>query len=256
MRALKVQMKKEFMEAMRKKKLLVLAITALFFALGDPVMLRFTPYLLEEFSGTDVAGLVELSHFVAMKDFGQDMSMIFTFVLTVIISGTWLQEIKEGTAIIPLTKGVRIHIILLAKILVYSLAVTLMVIVAYGICYYYAGIIFGFGFGFTQAIYSGLLMAVYYTVYISFLVMVSTVMPQTAGVIFVGLIFVFGGNFLAGLVGIDRYMLFGLQNEAGLFPVLPAAHIVMTVVLSIVTAIVMYMVSAVMASHREAVRYR
>ncbi len=81
MRDLRYHIHKELLEAFRTKKLMVLGIVVFFFALLDPVMLRLTPYMLEQIGGIDISGMIQLSQVAQMKEFQQDIYQLFTIVL-------------------------------------------------------------------------------------------------------------------------------------------------------------------------------
>lgn len=256
MRALMITMRKEMMEASRTRKLLVLTIVALFFALSGPVMLKMTPYLLKEFSGIDVADAIELSQTVALRDFAQDVGMVFTVVLVIVAAPLWIQEVTGRSLVIPLTKGTRSSHMILAKGLVYGIWISLLMIVAYSVNYYYAGIIFGFDLTWIQVFRSALMMGMFYFWLVFFILLLGTLFANSYMVVFTVLVTVFGGGALAGLVRLDTYLPFGLVTEAGIFGVEASVDTWITLGSTLILMIASYLLSAMLAARKEIVRYR
>ena len=88
MEALKFSLKKEWLEGKRTKKLMVLTIVAMLFSLLDPVILKLTPYILQEFSGIDLGDAISLTQVAQLTKYNQDMYQIFSIVLVVIVGNS------------------------------------------------------------------------------------------------------------------------------------------------------------------------
>lgn len=256
MKTLILGIKKEWMEALRTKKVIGLVALALFFGIMDPVMLRLTPYLLKEFSGMDLEGLIQLSQIAEIKDFHNDIFQLFTVISVIIISNTWIKEIKDETMVIPVSKGASISQILLAKSLVYSGLLIGLMVVTYSINYYYAGIIFGFRIDYYQAALSGLYMGFYFAFLVFFMVAVSTVITHFAGLIFITLVVAFAGPFLAGLFDITMLTPFGLAQEAGLFARVVNPQVLQTLLVTLLLMVGVYALGCLMAEKKEVYKYR
>ena len=249
-------MKKEWMEGVRSWKVIGIVLVALFFSIMDPVILRFTPYMLKEFSGMDIEGMIDLSQRNAMLNFHQDIYQIFTIAYLVIMGNVWLNEVKKKTVIIPVSKGLKISRILLAKSLVYSLMVLVVMLAVYLIDYLYAGLIFGFEMALSAAVVSGILMGIFYC-FLTFLVIgLSTFIYNFPGVIFTGLTVVFAGPFLAGLMKVESYTPFGLLSEASKFEGLFGREIIVLLALALVWIAASYGLGVLAAGKKEIVRYR
>lgn len=256
MEALKFSLKKEWLEGKRTKKLMVLAIAAMFFSLLDPVMLKLTPYLLQELSGIDIGNAISLTQVAQLKDYNQDMYQIFSIVLVVIVGNTWLNEVKNETLVIPVSKGVSLSAIMLGKISMYTLFINGLMIIAYSVNYYYSGVIFGFEVGYYQVLISALLMGLFYSFCIVFMITFSPIIASYPGIIFMTLLIVFGGQFLAALLKIDRFTPFALVSEASMFPRIMSNQIYVTIVSGLILAIVLYTIGITVATKKEIVKYR
>jgi len=256
MRDFRYHIHKELLEAFRTKKLMVLGIVVIFFALLDPVMLRLTPYMLEQIGGIDISGMIQLSQVAQMKEFQQDIYQLFTIVLVIIIGNVWLNEVKQETLIIPLSKGLKLGSIMKGKIVVYALYVNLLMLAGYSINYYYSGVIFGFGVDYYQVVISAMLMGIFYTFAIVLIIALSPVISNFPGVVFVTLIILFGGPFLVSLLEIEAFTPFGLLNEAAMFPRMLSKNIPVTIVCMMMISSMFYYVGIKVAGKKEIVKYR
>lgn len=256
MRDLMINMKKEWMEAARTKKLIGIVALAMFFSILGPVMLRLTPFLLEEVSGMNLSGMIQLSQIAAMKDFHGDMYQLFSVVLIIIVSNVWINEVKNETMVIPVSKGVQVSSILLAKSLTYGLLVMGLMVVSYLINYYYAGLIFGFRMDAYQALTSGLLMGLYYSFMVFYIIAVSAFITHFAGVVFIALVTGFALPFLTGLLEISQYTPFGLLTEAGVFARVPRVESLTSVLATLILMVIVYSVGAYGAEKKEIIKYR
>jgi ABC-2 type transport system permease protein len=256
MKILIAGIKKEWMEVCRTKKLMALSAMALFFALLDPVMLKLTPYLLKEFSGVELGEMIQLTQIAELIDFHQDMAQIYAIVLVIIMSNVWINEVKQQTLVMPVSKGVNSADIILAKILTYALIIMGLMIIAYSTNYYYAGIIFGFRVDYYQVLTSALMMGIFYTSCIAFIITLSVLLMNGPAVIFMTLLAIFGGPFLASLLKVEVYTPYALLNEAKNFPRMLPDTIVLTIVCVLILTVIVYYIGTIFANKKEIIKYR
>ena len=256
MRDLFINMKKEWMEALRTKKVIGIVALALFFSIADPIMLKLTPFLFEEFSGVDLGSIIQLTQIAEMKEFHGDMYQLFGIVLIILISNIWVSEVKNETMVIPVSKGVSKSSIILAKSLTYGLLVMVLMVLSYMVNYYYAGLIFGYRMEAYQALTSGLLMGLYYCFMVFFIVAISAFVTHFAGVVFIALITTFAGPILTGLFEVSHFSPFGLLEEAGLFPRVLGGHVLTSVLTTLLVMVLAYSIGSYGAMKKEIIKYR
>lgn len=201
---------KEWLEMIRTRKLMVLFLVPLFFALSDPVMLKLTPKLLENFSGIDLSGLIELSQRVAMVNFYGDMHQIFSIVVLVIITRLWETELKQETLIIPKTKDMSIGKLMVAKGTLYIGIISQSLMSAYLVTYAYSGLVFDYQVRLMDALFMGLLHSLFYAWLISVSLLLGLLLKSFFGTLFLSLLLVFSGGFIVSLMKIESYTPFEL----------------------------------------------
>lgn len=256
MKSLVNSIKKEFMEASRSKRSIALIAMALFFALFDPVVLKLTPYILKEVSGIDLGDMIQLTQIAELKEFYQDIYQLYSIVLIIVIGNTWLNELKDQTLIIPISKGIKVSQIIIAKMITYSLLVNIIMLVAYSINYLYSGIIFGFTVDYYQILTSSILMGVFFTFCICFIISLSVVVSNYPAVIFLSLLMLFGGPIITKLFRIGEYTPFGLLSEASLFPRILTSSISVTFVCVMILLVFVYYFGTIIANKKEIIKYR
>lgn len=256
MRELRFGVKKEFLEAHRTKKLMVMGIIALFFALLDPVMLKMTPYLLKEFSGIDMGDMIQLTQTAELKDFHQDIYQLFTIVLVIVIGNVWLNEVKQRTLVIPVSKGLKLSTIILAKIITYAVLVNVLIYIAYTLNYFYSGIIFGFGVDYYQVFSSAVMMGLFYTFCIVFIISISIWVSKFSAVVFITLLVIFGGSFIASLLKVEVYTPYGLLNEASVFPKILSQTVISNTISVVILSMIIYYFGTIIANKKEIIKYK
>lgn len=256
MKALLTHIRKEWMEALRTKKLLAIGAGALFFGLLDPVMLRLTPLLLKEFSGVDLSGVIQLSQPAELMDFHQDIYQIFSIILLLVIGDVWTKEMKNRTVIIPLSKGAGLDQMLLGKVIVYSGITMAAMLLSYSVNYFYSGIIFGFRTDLYQALFSGFLMGVFYAFSIVMLLVLSIVTGQFPVAMILSLGVVFAGPPVASLFGVTVFTPFKLSHEAALFSRVPDGQLIVSGAITLLIMVVLFQIGSFAATRKDIVKYR
>ena len=119
MRSLLNFLKKEYLEAVRTGKLLVLILLFVLFGIMNPAIAKLTPWMMEMLSDTMAEnGLVVTNiHVDAMTAWTQFFKNIpiALIVLILIFSDIFTKEYKSGTLLLVLTKGLSRYKIVLAK---------------------------------------------------------------------------------------------------------------------------------------------
>lgn len=128
-------MKKEYSEAARTGKLIILLLLFVLFGIMNPAIAKLTPWLMEMYEDTMAgSGLVftniQVDAMTSWTQFFKNIPMaLIAFVL--IFSDIFTKEYKSGTLLLVLTKGLSRYKVVLAKtVLLLSLWTF-----GYGLCY-------------------------------------------------------------------------------------------------------------------------
>lgn len=135
MKTLLAFMKKEYCEAARTGKLIILIILFVLFGIMNPAIAKLTPWLMEMFSETmAVSGLLatnmQVDAMTSWTQFFKNIPMaLIAFVL--IFSDIFTREYKSGTLLLVLTKGLSRYKVVLAK----TMLLLSLWIFGYGLCF-------------------------------------------------------------------------------------------------------------------------
>lgn len=135
MKSLLSFMKKEFLEAARTGKIIILILLFVLFGIMNPAIAKLTPQLMEMMSDTIAeSGLiitdVQVDAMTSWTQFFKNLPVaLIVFVL--IFSDIFTKEYKSGTLLLVLTKGLSRYKVVLAKALLLLLLWTL----GYGLCF-------------------------------------------------------------------------------------------------------------------------
>ncbi|MBG6060057.1 ABC-2 type transport system permease protein [Cryobacterium sp. MP_M5] len=121
--------RKEAVEIPRTWRIWVLPTILLFFAITGPVMARFTPEIVTAFAGDQLGGILipPSTYLDSYSGWIKNLSQIGLFALIIIYGGIVSAEAKSGTAVLVLTKPVSRASFIVAKVVVQSAFVTLLV---------------------------------------------------------------------------------------------------------------------------------
>lgn len=229
MKSFKAYIKKEFIEGIRTKKFLILAVGVLFFSLSDPILLKLMPELLKsQMQGVDFSTFIELSQKASMESYTSNLFQIFTLIMVISLMGIIFNELKEKTLTIPISMGCSIKGVVAGKLLVYGLYLLVLNVIGMIVVYYYSGIIFGFTHGsLLAAITSGLIYGIFFIFVLSILFLFSSLLKKsfTAGIATLVLtytmqVFKFNKN-------IWRFLPGKLLEEANYFKFLPSKEMLL-----------------------------
>lgn len=134
---------KEFMEAKREHKLIILFMGFFFFALLTPPMLKLTPKLLEKQYGTDMSSIFKTSAIESVTNYlSSNLPQICILILCLTLGGVLSNEISRGNIILPITKGANKVYIVIAKFCFYGVLLFIVSSVSIITNIYYSFIVF------------------------------------------------------------------------------------------------------------------
>lgn len=135
---------KELKEGLRSYKFLIISFIFVFFALLDPITLKLLPTILKSQTGMEaISSLISINQTEAIKSYFGDAVQIIPIVIAFTISGVITKEFSGHYLDIPLTKGLNVKKMYLAKIGIYALILICSTIVGLVINYAYSAILFG-----------------------------------------------------------------------------------------------------------------
>lgn len=219
-----IHVKKEWREALRSYRLLILAVGLLSFALLNPLLLKLMPAILESQGlGSDLAGLMDMSQREALRSYLDSLYEIGSLVAVLSLMGVLSGEFNKGTWVIPLTSGANVKDIYWAKLsvsggilFVFSLAGSL-------IAYVYGAALFGPDFSsFFPALKAGGLYGVYFLFVASLILMAGSFFKKPSAAAFVSLAFLFLLPPVAGWFDLTKWLPFVLLSEADALSPLPS----------------------------------
>lgn len=135
MKPLLTFIKKEYLEAARTGKIIILALLFVLFGIMNPAVAKLTPWMMEMLSDTMAeSGLIvtdiQVDAMTSWTQFFKNIPVaLIAFVLT--FSDIFTKEYKSGTLLLVLTKGLPRYKVVLAKT---TLLLSLWT-VGYGICF-------------------------------------------------------------------------------------------------------------------------
>lgn len=235
----KAYFKKEFTEAVRQYKYLMLAAGILLFALLDPIMLKLLPDILKSQFPADLSSLFITTQKTAVQGYIKDLNQIGLLSIIFIFSGTLSDEIYNQKLVFPYSKGARPESLVLAKLLNYSLAVGLFTFIGFWVNYYYVTILFSKDpLEPPSLIPSIILMIVYYIFNISLTMLLSSLFKRGLVSGILALAASLTTSTLAGLKSIGKFIPYKLVSMANQFSFNDAAFtIVFTLALSLILII-------------------
>lgn len=230
---------KEFLEAIRQYRVLILSFVATFFALTDPVILYFTPKILSsqfEGQGFDFSELIQTNQTASISNFLGDAYQIVGIVIIVMGFKLVIHEFNSRKIVIPYTNGSDNSMMILAKFVVYILIVNVVLSTSIALNHVYSGLVFddfSANFNFTLHAMVSLVLFIDYSIAIMFLV--SSITRNSIVVISVTLINYLLLPGLFNIFKIFKYTPYRLVESFSLIPFNKTAQIsiILTIVLLI-----------------------
>jgi ABC-2 type transport system permease protein len=217
MRTFKAYFKKEIMESLRQYRYIALGLGIIIFAIVDPMMLKLLPKILKSQIPGDISSLFQITPAAAIANYVKDLVNIGNLFVIFSLGGMLSEEIHGQKLVFPYSRGSRPAGIVLAKVIHYTLAITVFTFMGFLTAYYYIGILFtGDMPTLAGVMKSATLISMYYIYNITLVVFLSSLVKKgiAAGFIVLGLNFVVMG---AGkLKGIGKFMPYKLVEKANL----------------------------------------
>lgn len=139
----KAYINKEFTEAKREHKLIILFMGFFFFSLLTPPMLKLTPKLLEQQYGTDMASIFKVSAIDSVLNYlSSTLPQICILILCLTLGGILCNEISKGSIIFPITKGANKASIVIAKFCFYGVVIFIISTISVITNIYYSFLVF------------------------------------------------------------------------------------------------------------------
>ncbi|GFZ30189.1 ABC transporter permease [Clostridium zeae] len=234
----KAYLNKEFIEANRENKLIILFMGFFFFGLATPPMLKLTPKILEKQYGTDMSSIFKTNAIDSVANYlGSNMPQICVLVLCLTLGGILCNEISKGGVILPITKGAYKASIVLSKFSFYAVVLFIISTISVLTNIYYSFLVFDEVFPSIKAVMLCCLLVYLYILFmLSIIFLFSSLLKKSMGVALISM----GINIILTLLSTFKYSLnpFALITEASkLSTELPIKTLVLTAVLTILAFI-------------------
>lgn len=180
--------RKEAREILRTWRIWVLPGILLFFALTGPILARFTPEIVGAVAGSQLGGfkLPTPTYLDAYGQWIQNISQIALFALIIIYGSIISSETRNGTAALVLTKPVSRTAFVIAKVMIHSVVLALLLIVGTLLTWGITAVTFGSAPG--SALWSSALVwLVLGTLFIALMTLLSVLISSAAGAAGAGL---------------------------------------------------------------------
>lgn len=197
-----VLLKKDIMEQVRSRKLLILAIIFLFLAIVSPISAKLLPQLFKNFAGQDGITIIipEATYNDAIAQFIKNSSQLVVFLLVFVVAGAIADEKVRRTLELVLVKPVSRTNFVLSKFLAYFSTISMFHLASSLIFYLYTVSIFK-SFSFVNFLMVALLTLVYILLIIATTIFASTIAKSAA---------------VAGVIGLLSSFIYG--SILGMFP--------------------------------------
>lgn len=139
----KAYLKKEFMEAKRENRLVILFAGFFVLALMSPMLSKIMPELMKDQYGEAVAEAMKVSASQCVANYlSGDFGQVCILVLCLALGGVLCDEISKKYIVLPITKGGKKDSIVISKFIFYSLAMFVITVSSIFCVIYYTFIIF------------------------------------------------------------------------------------------------------------------
>lgn len=195
-----VLLKKDLMEQMRSKKVLILAAIFTFLAVVSPISAKLLPELVKSLSGQSgiVITVPEATFINSIDQFVKNTSQLVIFVLIFVVAGAVSDEKTRKTLELVLVKPVSRTSFVLSKFAAYFLTISLSFFASALVCYFYTVSIFE-SFSFVNFIMVAALTLIYVLLVVAATIFVSTIAKSAAVAGVVGLLSSFVFSSILGL---------------------------------------------------------
>ena len=218
MTTFKAYFKKEIMEAKRQYKYIILAVGIIAFAILNPFMLKLLPKILEKKLKGDLSALFIATPRSAINEYIKSLFQIGTLFIIFTLGSNLNEEINEEKLVFPYSKGSKPIGIVLAKIIHYTIVITILTFIGFLICSYYGSILLrGEKASLLGIMNSALLMSVYYFFNITLVTLFSSFVKKGVTAGFITIMITFLSAAFVNLNIIGKFMPYKLVEGANLF---------------------------------------
>lgn len=218
MRTFKAYFKKEIMESKRQYKYIILALGIIAFAIINPFMLKLLPKILQQQLKGDLSSLFVATPKSAIIEYIKSLFQIGTLFIIFTFGSILNEEINDQKLVFPYSKGSIPAGIVLAKIIHYTIVVTLLTFIGFITCAYYGSILFeGEKVALSGLIKSALLMSLYYFFNITLVTFFSSLVKKGVTAGFITLMITFTSAAFVNLNIIGKFMPYKLVEGANSF---------------------------------------
>ena len=247
MSTFKAYFKKEIIESIRQYKYLIIAIGLIFFAVSDPIMLKMLPSILKGQSNIDISSIMKINGQTALQNYIKDLFQLGNIIVVFTLSGILGKEVSEGKLIFPYTKGCSPVGMVLAKIIHYIIAVTIVTFLGSMVNFYYVNVLFnGNTVSFMGVVYSALCISLFFDFNIILIAFFSSIFKKD---IIAGIMVLFLSYFLLifqSLKAVYAYLPSKLIDIANTFSLTGIEKPVITILIA--SAILIYITTKKMAA--------
>lgn len=217
MRTFNSYFKKEIMESLRQYRYITLGIGILIFAILDPLMLKLLPNILKNQIPGDISSLFNITPSYAIANYIKDLVNIGNLFIIFTLGGILSEEIYGQKLVFPYSIGSKPAGIVLAKIIHYTLAVTIFTFLGFLIAYYYIGILISGDMPtLTSVMKSATLLSFYFAYNVVLVVLLSSLVKKGVGASLIVLLSNFVGMGAVKLEGIGKFMPYKLIEKANI----------------------------------------
>lgn len=244
----KAYLKKEFVEALRSHKLIILFMGFVFFAISSAPILKVTPKIMESQYGAEMAGLFNVSGIDAITSYiSSSIPQICILILCLVLGGILSNEISMSSITLPITKGANKNQIVLAKFSFYAIVLFIISVISITSNIYYSLIVFKENFASVQTVLmANINVYLYLLLIMSVVFLFSSIFNRGIAAGFLGM----GVN--VGLIFLDtfgyKFNPFNLIKDAG---VLNTEFSSAAIVVTIVGVLICLILSIVIFSKKE-----
>ena len=232
----KAYFKKEILESKTQYKYIILAVSFLFFAISEPIMVKLLPEILKsqltKGSADISAFLPPITQLTGMQNYIKDLFQIVTLVIIFTTCGSLSDEITTEKLIFPYSKGSLPIGIVLAKLTNYTLSLSIFTFIGFTVNYYYSGLLLkGNPVAFSSVLSSATLLSIYYFFIITLILFCSSIIKK--GVI-TGILVLVINYFSVAIVGIksiSKFIPYKLVEGANQFKYINLTTTIISVII-------------------------
>ncbi|KNY28776.1 hypothetical protein [Pseudobacteroides cellulosolvens] len=251
MKSLNAFLRKEYIEAVRTHKFIIIIAAVMFFAVADPAMLKLLPHILKNQMEMIDISKMKFDQFTAMANYTKDLFQISTFVIVLALSGLIAGEKNNKTLTIPVSMGCNAYGIVGGKFLLYGIFTGIVSMAGMLTSYYYSGIIFGNSFGIIPALKAGALYGLYFMFVVSVVSFYSSLVQKTfiAGIMSLVTIFLMRGA--EGLFNFKRLFPTYILGDANTFNASLQSDTIISIAITLLAIIVLNLLAALKLKRTE-----